>query len=323
MVLVLVVGGGLGWFIHRATVQRDAVKAIVAAGGFVQYDFQRNAGPRNPRGTPPGPRWLVDLLGVDFFASVIQVKLGGSQTEAILAQVGRLHRLQRLNASAIGVSDAGLAHLAGLSELSGLSCRGTPGLTDAGLARLTGLAQLDTLRIEGPAAIQGPGLAHLAGLNRLEFLWVRIETDAGLPSLTRLTGLRWLSISLPKVTDASIVQISRLTQLEELAFGGETGSDAEMARLRALTNLHTLEVHGPWFTDAGLAGVSSMSPLSAFFLSDETSVTAGGLNRLQRERPELRIGVNETGKVPQARLNLLRGAVGLGGMPTSPPQSKS
>jgi hypothetical protein len=35
MVLVLIVGGGLGWFVRRATVQRDAVEAITAAGGSV------------------------------------------------------------------------------------------------------------------------------------------------------------------------------------------------------------------------------------------------------------------------------------------------
>ena len=39
MVLVLVIGAGLGWFIRRAAVQRDAAKAIVAAGGSVRYDF--------------------------------------------------------------------------------------------------------------------------------------------------------------------------------------------------------------------------------------------------------------------------------------------
>jgi hypothetical protein len=33
MVVVLVTGGGLGWVIHRAQVQRDAVAAIKHAGG--------------------------------------------------------------------------------------------------------------------------------------------------------------------------------------------------------------------------------------------------------------------------------------------------
>src|SRR5262249_38890266 len=136
MVLILVVGGGLGWFIRRATVQRDAVKAITAAGGNVVYDFQQNAARFSPSATPPapGPKWLVGLLGVDFFADVTSVTIRTPQTDAILAHVGRLRRLERLDARSTRVTDAGLARLAGLSELRGLSCSGTPGLTDAGLA---------------------------------------------------------------------------------------------------------------------------------------------------------------------------------------------
>jgi hypothetical protein len=98
MVLVLVVGGGLGWFIQRATIQRDAVNAIMAAGGVVKYDFEQHAGPLNPGGTPPRPRWLVDLLGIDFFANVTSVTMEWTQTDAILPHVGRLHRLERLDA---------------------------------------------------------------------------------------------------------------------------------------------------------------------------------------------------------------------------------
>ena len=35
MALVLALGVGLGWFVHRAQVQRDAVAAILRAGGRV------------------------------------------------------------------------------------------------------------------------------------------------------------------------------------------------------------------------------------------------------------------------------------------------
>ena len=38
MVLVLVFGGGFGWVVHRARVQREAVAAIERAGGAVGYD---------------------------------------------------------------------------------------------------------------------------------------------------------------------------------------------------------------------------------------------------------------------------------------------
>jgi len=311
-VLVLVVGGGLGWFIRRATVQRDAVKAIMAAGGNVQYGSERNVRPGKPGGTPPGPKWLVGLLGVDFFADVTSVSIRQPQTDAILAHVGRLRRLKWLDVRSMRVTDAGLAHLAGLSDLRSLSCLGTPGLTDAGLAHLAGLERLEALSIEGPTGIEGPGLAHLARLDRLRFLAIHTENDAGLPSLSRLTGLRKLSISMTKVTDAALAALSRLTWLEDLAFGGETGSDVGMAHLRALRNLEMLQVYGAWFTDNGLAPVTEMDHLSTFFVSDTTSVTAGGLNHLQRQRPTLRMGVNGSGRVSQAQLNLLRSAVGSG-----------
>jgi internalin A len=310
MALVLIVGGVLGWFMHRVTVQRDAVKAIVAAGGNVKYDFEQKVAPLSPIGTAPRPNWLVEHLGVDFFADVTSVTIGTPQTDAILFHVGSFGRLERLDARSVRVTDAGLAHLAGLSELRTLLCSGTPGLTDAGLAHLAGLKRLETLWIEAPTGIEGSGMAHLAGLRRLKFLCVHNETDAGLPKLTRLTGLRRLFISVPKVTDESLAQLAHLTSLEELAFGGESGSDAGMSKLRSLTNLKILQLHGPWFSDAGLAPVSEMDHLSTFFASDHTSVTTAGLTNLQQQRPALRIDVNGTGRVDRARLDLLRRAVG-------------
>ncbi len=317
MLLVLVIGAGLGWFIRRAAVQRDAVKAIVAAGGSVRYDFQ-NVGFRRPGGASPGPKWLAGLIGVDFFADVISVSMPQSQSDAILAHVGRLRRLERLDARATRVTDAGLEHLRGLSELRSLSCSGTPALTDAGLGHLSGLGRLESLSIEGPTRIEGPGLAHLASLNRLRFLLIHIESEAGLPSLSRLIGLRKLFIDMPKVTDMVLAQLSRLTWLEDLAFGGESGSDAGMAHFRSLTNLDTLQVYGPWFTDAALVPVLEMHHLSTFFLADTTSVTAAELNHLQRQRPSLRLGINGSGQASADRLALLRSSVGSGATGTGP-----
>ena len=74
MVLVLVFGGGFGWVVHRARVQREAVAAIERAGEVVDYDEtflspdSSNALPtRNWKG------WLVDHLGVDYFESAVEV----------------------------------------------------------------------------------------------------------------------------------------------------------------------------------------------------------------------------------------------------------
>jgi hypothetical protein len=150
-------------------------------------------------------------------------------------------------------------------------------------------------------------------------LVVAEEFQDGLPPRFVVRGIpKRIARLRPGVTDAALAQLSRLTGLQELAFGGEAGSDAGMAHLRSLTNLEVLQVYGPGFTDNGLAPVSEMDHLSTFFVSDTTSVTAGGLNHLQRQRPSLRLGVNGSGRVSRARLVQLRSAVGSGATPTGP-----
>jgi hypothetical protein len=95
MVLVLIVGGGFGWIVHEAQVQRSAVTAVKRSGGSVSYDWQRTLGRAEPR--PWGPKWLVDRIGVDYFGNVVEVWLAGpsiQDAEAALAHVGCLHRLE-------------------------------------------------------------------------------------------------------------------------------------------------------------------------------------------------------------------------------------
>jgi hypothetical protein len=61
MVLVLLVGGGLGWVVRRATIQRQAVESIKKAGGRVAYDWEfPNGKPTLKGATSP---WVVS--GVD------------------------------------------------------------------------------------------------------------------------------------------------------------------------------------------------------------------------------------------------------------------
>jgi hypothetical protein len=52
IVLVVVVGCGLGWVVHRARVQRDAVSALLRMGGrgtVVLYDWEYKDGNRRER----------------------------------------------------------------------------------------------------------------------------------------------------------------------------------------------------------------------------------------------------------------------------------
>jgi hypothetical protein len=84
IVVVLVIVVWLGWIVQQAHVQRDAVAAIRRSGGEVFYDWEWKDGHRIIGGEPWPPRWLVHLVGVDYFGQVTTVQLlsSASQTGA-------------------------------------------------------------------------------------------------------------------------------------------------------------------------------------------------------------------------------------------------
>jgi hypothetical protein len=189
---VIVIGAVLGWVVHQAHVQRDAVASIRRTGGEVFYDWEWKNGHRIPGAEPWPPRWLVDRIGVDYFGQVTTVQLlsSASETDASLADVGRLTRLQKLDVLSASGSDAGLAHLKALSRLSRLNIANTQ-VTDAGLANLKGLTSLRVLDLSG-THVTDAGLAHLKVLSKLSRLDLSrtLITDAGMKELNRaLPGL--------------------------------------------------------------------------------------------------------------------------------------
>ena len=76
--------------------------------------------------------------------------------------------ISRVSFYETGVTDAVLAHLHGLTKLESLSLNGT-GITDAALVHLHGLANLRNLDLTG-TGITDAGLVHLHGLTKLELL---------------------------------------------------------------------------------------------------------------------------------------------------------
>lgn len=227
MILVLIPGGGLGWVVHQANVQRDAVAAILRSNGWCDYDWKFKDGAYNPNGKPWAPWWLVSLIGVDYFGHVTRISLREWAPEEDLAHIGRLSRLESIQFLPRTVTDAGMVHLAGLSRLQSLNLRDTS-VTDA-------------------------GLVHLAGLSRLRSLDLRYTkiTDAGLVHLAGWTRLEWLSLRDTSVTDAGMVHLRGLTRLRSLNLGNTDVTDAGLKYLMGLTNLRKLEVVGSEVTKAG------------------------------------------------------------------------
>jgi internalin A len=211
IVLVLLLGGSMGWIVRSARIQHDAVAAIMRAGGLVKYDQGWTKTNMVHSASAPKPGWLVNRIGVDYLSHVKVVWLNASLvgTDLTLEQVGRLTSLQQLRLDESSVSDAGLAHLSALGNLAQLNLEGTH-ISDAGLAHLKGLTKLSILDIDG-TRVTDAGLVHLEGLTNLSTL--RLDgtrvTDAGLVHLKRLTNLSELSLSGSKVTDAGVKELQK------------------------------------------------------------------------------------------------------------------
>jgi hypothetical protein len=186
IVLVLVTGGWLGWWIRSATIQRAAVAAIERGGGYVAYNWEYLNGRaiRRKVHSPPWPRWLVHRIGVDYFGYVIKVQnVSPGNGDAGLASIAVLERLEELQLGGFLVTDSGLKHLEGLRSLKVLDLSSCD-LTDRGVAHLRGLTGLKVLDLKR-TWVTDAGLVHLKGLINLQVLDLEETqvTDAGIREL--------------------------------------------------------------------------------------------------------------------------------------------
>jgi hypothetical protein len=113
LLLVVVVAVPCKWLateLNKAREQKAEVEEIRKLGGGVAYDYQ--AGPQTATKKLPAPAWLCRLLGDDPFANVMMAFLADST-----------------------ISDIGLEHLKGLTQLHGLYLGGTK-VTGKGVKRL-------------------------------------------------------------------------------------------------------------------------------------------------------------------------------------------
>jgi hypothetical protein len=85
IVLVLVIGGWLGWIVRSARIQHNAVASIKRAGGTILYERNMQMDERmwlRDRWVMP-PKWLVDRLGIDYFSNVEGVVLRNTATRRL------------------------------------------------------------------------------------------------------------------------------------------------------------------------------------------------------------------------------------------------
>jgi internalin A len=125
IVLILLSGLWLGWFVRSARIQRDAVAAVKRARGEVLYSWQWQSGHWIPVTKPLAPIWLVGAIGIDHFGSVVWVRIP-SPSEQALSAIVSFDQLQTLIVTGeIDVTDTALANLKRLTNLRTLDLRGT------------------------------------------------------------------------------------------------------------------------------------------------------------------------------------------------------
>lgn len=196
LLLITVVGIALAVTTNAARRQKEARKVIHDAGGQVWYEYHSTPTPGIPNSRfnrnalPPGPPWLRELIGEDYFCTVNCVNLFRKEiTKADLAKIAQLPDLITVN-------------LYGTQIVDPLTRKGRP-INDSDL----GLVQ------------------HMKSLHNVVLSSTDV-TDDGLQRLTHLAELNELYLQNSKVTNAGIEMISQFSKLKTLDVRG-TGISRE------------------------------------------------------------------------------------------------
>jgi Leucine-rich repeat (LRR) protein len=309
MAIVLVLGGGVGWVIHRAHVQRDAIMTIERAGGSVAYG---NMTPGTPgsvttsRADNPVTAWVRRHLGRDFTDTATYVYLSGKQfddealraacrlpwleelwventgsTDLAAEDLQHLKRLRVLDLKLNRITGRPLRHIGEMSELRelNLAMRLSPvPLRDEDMAFLKRLTKLERLQLPSDE-LTDAWLAYIKDLKGLTFLQLyrMAVTSDGLRHLSALTNLTVLRLHGTRVNDLSALR--PLFKLSVLDLSYTPAGDAALASLRGWPKLYDLDLRRTRITDTGLAALVELPALRSVDLS-ETNVTDAGLSHL-------------------------------------------
>lgn len=210
-----------------------------------------------------------------------------SCTDADLLPLSKLHELESLKLGN-GITDDGLAHIAGMTRLETLDLTGTD-ISEAGLAHICQMNRLRTLGLP-PIDVSDKGIGHLARLTELRDFEVRGYeiTDAGLAQLANLKHLTRLRLVGSPVTDEGMKHLSGLAELENLHLSFTEVGDRGLAHLSKLQSLRLLTLSHTRVTDAGLLTLRDCAGLELIFV-ENTRITDAGIAELRMARPSIAV----------------------------------
>jgi hypothetical protein len=232
--------------LKRARDQKVAVDALSEAKAFVRYDYQRN----NFNAPIPGPKWLRDMVGDDFFRTAVKVDYqktyGGPSrmTDENLRNLSALPYLGELSLHDAAVSTEGLIHLRGLNRLQRLALLSMSSNVPLGEQRLSFLRGLENLRV-------------------LNLYGAEIR-DADLAALDSLRGLEEITLNQTSIGDEGLSHLRPLTHLKALRLADTNITDSGLKDLQGLPTLTLLSLSG---TDIGDEGVQYLLTMKLYWFS--------------------------------------------------------
>ena len=152
----------LGMVARKASMQKAAVTWVTENSGTVWYDFHID----NPKGVPidttaqpPGPLWLRELVGLDFFAVA---RWGKVEEVSSVSHLGSLPHLKELSVDHSSVND--VTPLKNLKRLKRLFLRHSP-ITD--VTPLASLSDLEHLSLNDTDVRDVSALSAMTNLKSL------------------------------------------------------------------------------------------------------------------------------------------------------------
>jgi hypothetical protein len=215
LLLVTVFAVLFGWVAHKAHNAREQ-KRVVAwlreKEAFMRYDYQiDDQGEDIINAALPGPKWIRDVLGIDFVDSVVLAYVMCDRLDdySVLAGLPDLEEVS-FDCTNVGAPDplsraelGDLSPLSGLKKLRSLKFYWTSGNDLTSLAEVSNLQELTLFYTDDH------DLTFLADLENLESLDLEHIPVTDIAPLHRLTNLRNLNLVCTGVTE---VQVEALRQ---------------------------------------------------------------------------------------------------------------
>lgn len=209
-------------------------------------------------------------------------------TDEHLAQLPVFKQLDYLAVVTPSVTDDGLRHIAGLTNLDTLFLSDS-GLTDKAMPALQGLAKLERLYLDR-TRVTDQGLASIAGLDTLTTLsLVATETtNKGLEHVSKLEHLEVLFLSETKVTDDGLRHLAGLSHLKSLYLDDVDLSGEGLKHITELKELEVLSLRRTPVAPLSLAALEAFGKLRELLLVG-TDITAQNVAELREKLPKLDI----------------------------------